>query len=318
MRLFQNFTGGTTTDAPLAAAATSFSSAELAFVPEVVAPDVFRIVFAPEGTDPEIAVITDHVASATTATILRGQEGTLAQEWAAGTEWDHAVTADDYTAALAAATPATVEDVATATYTLTADDAGKVKRFTAACTVTLPVGLPVGMLAHLIFAHVDGGTVAGDGTAAVHGAGTTVQHGEASCLVSAADTWNVQGLDPSANDAAVAGLAGRDYRMVAAVIRKTGGVWTFLDDAGHRPLGFSAISADSTEIALTFSDPATIIGSVVATPDETYAGTYRIGASVGSSVMYLRIYDNAGTLVDPTSIADSASGNFWIMGIVES
>lgn len=95
MRLFRNFMGGTVDDAPLAAAATTFTSGELEFVPEVVAPDVFRIVFAPEGTSPEVAVITAHAAAATTATILRGQEGTLAQEWPAGTEWDHPITRTD-------------------------------------------------------------------------------------------------------------------------------------------------------------------------------------------------------------------------------
>lgn len=95
MRLFRNFMGGTTDDAPLADSAVVFNSGELAFVPEVVAPDTFRIVFDPEGAAPEVAIITDHVAAATSATILRGQEGTLAQEWPVDTEWDHAVTRTD-------------------------------------------------------------------------------------------------------------------------------------------------------------------------------------------------------------------------------
>lgn len=95
-RLFENFLGGTVTDAPLTDSATTFNSAELALMPVVVAPDFMKIVFDGDGGNPEIAYVTAHGSGATVATITRGQEGTAAQEWPATTTWDNTVTAVDY------------------------------------------------------------------------------------------------------------------------------------------------------------------------------------------------------------------------------
>lgn len=46
---------------------------------------------------PEIIYVTAHTASATTATILRGQEGTTARSHAQNTPWVHGATARDFT-----------------------------------------------------------------------------------------------------------------------------------------------------------------------------------------------------------------------------
>ena len=109
---------------------------------------------------------------------------------------DYATQAElDAVAAAKANVLVTVDNVAATSYTVVAADAGKVKRFTAAgaVTVSLPDGVAVGTLVNLLFVGAAGGSVAASGTATVNGAGSVVQHGEASCLVSSADTWHVQG-----------------------------------------------------------------------------------------------------------------------------
>lgn len=96
-RLRSNFEVGTVTNNPLTSAGATLNSAELASVPLVSSPDIMAITIDPDGAggQPEIVHITDHVASATSATITRGQEGTIAREHAAGTNWVNALTAED-------------------------------------------------------------------------------------------------------------------------------------------------------------------------------------------------------------------------------
>jgi microcystin-dependent protein len=95
--IFVDFVAGLTTDAPLGAAAVTFNSPGLADLPEVTSGDVVKVCFNPEavGDPPEIAYVTAHAALATSATILRGQEGTTGTEWAASTDWTTVLTADD-------------------------------------------------------------------------------------------------------------------------------------------------------------------------------------------------------------------------------
>jgi hypothetical protein len=94
MRLFENLLGGEI-DALLDTAATTMSSPELADMPVVASPDTMRLVIDPDGSDPEIVIVTAHTASATTATITREAEGTTDQTHASGTRWDHTYTAGD-------------------------------------------------------------------------------------------------------------------------------------------------------------------------------------------------------------------------------
>jgi hypothetical protein len=91
-RRMSNFRSGSITDNPLTVGATTFNSAELAGF-DVVASEEFRpIVLDPGGDDngPEIAYVTAHTSSATSATIVRGREGTSAVEHPTGTLWVHA------------------------------------------------------------------------------------------------------------------------------------------------------------------------------------------------------------------------------------
>lgn len=94
-RIRSNFQNGTITDNPLAIAATSVNSAEFASLPVVTAPDLLAVTLDAEGTTPEIVHITAHTASATVATIVRGQEGTAAKAHAQNASWVHASTARD-------------------------------------------------------------------------------------------------------------------------------------------------------------------------------------------------------------------------------
>lgn len=96
-RLRSNNVFGTTTDAPLTAGATTLNGAGLANLAAVASPDYAVITLDPNRVNgaPEIIYVTAHTGSATSATILRGREGTSAREHPAGTFWVHAATALD-------------------------------------------------------------------------------------------------------------------------------------------------------------------------------------------------------------------------------
>lgn len=196
-RLYVDFLKGTL-DATLGDNAggtdLTLSSPELASLPVVTAPEFVKVTLDLEQTGaPEIVYVTDHASLATTATITRGEEGTAARQHLSGVKWAAAVTAADMREAVSPRVD--VVDVAGTTYTVEDEDSGKVLRFTdaAAVTVTLPQALTIGTLVHLLFPGAGGGTIAAGVGATVNGTGTVAQHGEASALVEAADTWNVQG-----------------------------------------------------------------------------------------------------------------------------
>jgi hypothetical protein len=75
-RLFQNFIEGVT-DTTLTTG-TTLSGSFLASLPQVITPDILVLVLDPEGSEngPEVVHVTAHSTSATSATILRAQEGT--------------------------------------------------------------------------------------------------------------------------------------------------------------------------------------------------------------------------------------------------
>jgi len=91
-----NFIKGQTSDSPLSSVALAFSSPALASLPAITAPDYVAITFDPDGSAPEIAWITDHVAGSQVATIVREKEGTTAAEWPQNTKWVHAPTKYDW------------------------------------------------------------------------------------------------------------------------------------------------------------------------------------------------------------------------------
>ena len=95
-RMRQNFIAGTVDDNPLLVGATTLTSTELANLQAIAAPEVAVVVLDPTGAAPEIVHVTAHTASATTATIARGKEGTAAAEHAVDTPWRHVPTAEDF------------------------------------------------------------------------------------------------------------------------------------------------------------------------------------------------------------------------------
>src|SRR5206468_9825845 len=96
-RVRTNFIGGNV-DVTLASGGTTLSSAALASAPVVDTTNHMAIILDPQGTGgtPEIAYITAHSSAATTATILRGQEGSSARSVTSGLKWAHGPTVRDY------------------------------------------------------------------------------------------------------------------------------------------------------------------------------------------------------------------------------
>lgn len=76
--LFQAFLSGVVANNPLATGGTSLSATALANMPVVASPNTMWITLDPNGVNglPEIVQVTAHTASATTCTIVRGQQTT--------------------------------------------------------------------------------------------------------------------------------------------------------------------------------------------------------------------------------------------------
>ena len=93
---------GTITDNPLLVGATTMNGAGLAALPAIGATQFAAITLDPLGVNgaPEIVWVTAHTASATSATIVRGREGTTARQHATGTTWYHGPSINDYMLAL--------------------------------------------------------------------------------------------------------------------------------------------------------------------------------------------------------------------------
>lgn len=97
-RQHQDFLTGLIEDNPLGSGATTLNSASLAAIAGgVPSTHHLAITLDPDGLDgaPEIVWITAHTASATSATIARGKEGTSARAHARDIPWVHSLTATD-------------------------------------------------------------------------------------------------------------------------------------------------------------------------------------------------------------------------------
>lgn len=94
---YSNFQTGTITDNPLTSGATTINSASLANLPAIASPNFMWLVLDPLGTAgaPEIVKVTAHTASATSATITRGQQGTSARAHNSGVIWTQSVISGD-------------------------------------------------------------------------------------------------------------------------------------------------------------------------------------------------------------------------------
>jgi hypothetical protein len=98
LRVRTGFLGGLIEDNPLASGATTLTSAALASVPAIGSTQHMAITLDPDGLDgaPEIAYITAHTAAAQTATITKGQEGSVARAHLRDIPWVHGPTVRDF------------------------------------------------------------------------------------------------------------------------------------------------------------------------------------------------------------------------------
>lgn len=105
-RVRANNVYGTVSDNPLLAAAVSFTSLGLSLLPAISGQHAV-VVLDPKRVfgEPEIVVVTSHLAMGTSATIVRAQYGTTARDHPQGTAWAHVpVGPDDYTAIVTSGT----------------------------------------------------------------------------------------------------------------------------------------------------------------------------------------------------------------------
>lgn len=93
-----NFLSGTIDDNPLSNSATTLNSTELASLAAVGSSEHVALILDPTGVGngPEVVYVTAHTGSATSATIVRGREGTSGVQHASTITWIHAATAADY------------------------------------------------------------------------------------------------------------------------------------------------------------------------------------------------------------------------------
>jgi hypothetical protein len=98
IRIRQNNTSGTISDNPLAIGATTINSPGFADLPVVDATSHLILILDPleVGGTAEIVMVTAHTAAATSVTVLRGQEGSVARSHVFNTTWFHGPTVRDF------------------------------------------------------------------------------------------------------------------------------------------------------------------------------------------------------------------------------
>ncbi len=98
IRLRNNNISGTITDNPLAIGATTINSAGFVDLPVVDATNHLILILDPleVGGTAEIVKVTAHTAAATSVTVQRGQDGSVARSMVFNTTWFHGPVASDY------------------------------------------------------------------------------------------------------------------------------------------------------------------------------------------------------------------------------
>lgn len=104
--------GGLVEDNPLTVGAVALNSAGLAALPAVGGTEQAAIIFDPDGWfgAPEVAYVTAHTVGTTTATIVRGREGSTARPHDRDVPWVHSPTPWDFSPALTKAGAVTDAD----------------------------------------------------------------------------------------------------------------------------------------------------------------------------------------------------------------
>lgn len=99
-RVRANAVGGSIDDNPLLIGATTLTSAALAALPVIDTTNYAALTLDPDGVEgsPEIVYVTAHTTGATTATIVRAQESSVAIQHSVDIPWVHAPTVKDFIA----------------------------------------------------------------------------------------------------------------------------------------------------------------------------------------------------------------------------
>lgn len=108
------------------------------------------------------------------------------------------------------------------------------------------------------------------------------------------------------------------YRTGGGAVRQTAaaGGWSFINDAGHEPWGWAAVSPvalTGTDLRVTYDFTAAEVGVFSVTPDESYAAIgLTVGASVGQTISDISGFAPiSGRITSGTSgiLFSSTSGN---------
>jgi hypothetical protein len=95
------------------------------------------------------------------------------------------------------------------------------------------------------------------------------------------------------NSGNISGETGKNYKIVACVLRNTGSGWSALNNSGHAPVGVESVTSDNESITINYSFTAAKIVSLVVTPDETFSGMGLFcGASVGDHAAVIKIFES--------------------------
>lgn len=192
-RLYQNYLGGRL-DVAVDGVETTLSSPAFVAMREVEVGDEMVITLDPDGLGgiPETVLVVEHQASASTVTVVRGQDmidgGSAGRPHPVGTDWVHGPIANDLRMV-------SVKDVGDSSHLVATEDFGQLLRFTdeGPVAVSLPAGAPVGSQVSLLFWGAGGGSVQDDGVSTVVPSGSVPQYGEVSCVVVELGVWSVQG-----------------------------------------------------------------------------------------------------------------------------
>lgn len=102
------------------------------------------------------------------------------------------------------------------------------------------------------------------------------------------------------------GEPGKRYAVVAGVMRPTGGVWAQIG-GDHKSVNLTAITQTATGVVIDYSAiGAKDVVSFYAVPDETWAGKYACGASVGLAQATVEIKQDL-----PLGVLLQYSGSAW-------
>lgn len=98
------------------------------------------------------------------------------------------------------------------------------------------------------------------------------------------------------NSGNISGETGKNYKVVACVLRNTGSGWAALNNSLHAPVGVESVTSNNESITINYSFTASKVVSLVVTPDETFSGMGLFcGSSVGLTSSVITVYESAKT-----------------------